>query len=219
MTKADIVRIKVTLKEIRPPIWRRIELPLELTFGDLSNILQAAFGWTNSHLHEFEIGRRHQLGQRRIGLPEMEEEFFAPPDDAALAELFPGVALEQARLLVDPPLEDEQLVTLGQALDSQTKRLTYTYDFGDNWRHDVAIEAVLPAEPQTAYPRVVAGRRAAPPEDCGGVSGYEELCEVLSDPTCEEYVELRQWCPDFAPEAFDLAAADQAVRRPPEHWV
>ena len=118
MTKADIVRIKVTLKEIRPPIWRRIELPLELTFGDLSNILQAAFGWTNSHLHEFEIGRRHQLGQRRIGLPEMEEEFFAPPDDAALAELFPGVALEQARLLVDPPLEDEQLVTLGQALDS-----------------------------------------------------------------------------------------------------
>ena len=216
MAEVTIARIKVTLRDIRPPIWRRIEVPLQLTFRDLSDVILAAFGWTNSHLHEFEIGRRHQPGQRRIGMPEAfeEDDFFAPPDDVELAEIFPGLPLGQARLLVDPPLEDERLVTLAEALNQQIKRFTYTYDFGDNWRHDLLIEALLPDAPQTAYPRVVAGRRAAPPEDCGGVWGYEQLCEVLADPSHEEYAELRDWCPHFAPEQFDLDAVDEAVRQP-----
>ena len=66
----QIARLKVTLKGIRPPIWRRIEVPLSYSFRELSDVIVAAFCWSNSHLHEFEIGRRMEPGERSIGMAE-----------------------------------------------------------------------------------------------------------------------------------------------------
>ncbi len=117
-----------------------------------------------------------------------------------------------------PPLEDEARVTLAQGLASGERRLLYRYDFGDDWRHLVQVEDVREAEATLTHPRCTAGRRAAPPEDCGGVWGYRHLLEVLADPAHDEYADLRNWCPCFEPEEFDLAAADEAVRHPLEYW-
>src|SRR5262249_58845900 len=72
-------------------------------------------------------------------------------------------------------------------------RLRYTYDFGDNWEHDVLVEDVLIAEPEVAYPRCTGGRRAGPPEDCGGIWGYRELLKILGDPAHEEHEERLHW--------------------------
>lgn len=214
----EIARLKVTLEGIRPPIWRRLEVPLEFSFAQLSDVIVAAFGWSNSHLHEFEIGKRSEVGQRRIGVPDPDEdEAGPPPTDAELAELFPWLTVEEARKLLPPPLQDEETVILGELLRDE-KRFRYVYDFGDDWRHSVLVEAIMAAERETVYPRVTAGRRAAPPEDCGGVWGYEHLLEVLADRDHEEHAELREWCPRQAPDEFDLAAADEAVRNPPEYW-
>ena len=215
---AEIARIKVTLKGIRPPIWRRLEVPAAMSMARLSDVVLAAFGWSNSHLHEFEIGKRSEAGCRRIGMPDLDADDGLPPTtDAELAELFPWLAAEQARLLFPPPLEDEETVILADLL-TREKRFRYVYDFGDNWRHIVLTEAIVAADKETAYPRVTAGRRAAPPEDCGGTWGYEHLLEVLADPNHDEYAELREQHPYLDAEEFDLAAADAAVRNPPEYW-
>jgi pRiA4b ORF-3-like protein len=95
-------------------------------------------------------------------------------------------------------------------------RITYTYDFGDNWEHQILVEDVLTAEPGVKYPRAVAGRRAGPPEDCGGIWGYQELCETLANPEHEEHASMVEWlgldsAADFDPAAFDLDAVNKAL--------
>ena len=95
-------------------------------------------------------------------------------------------------------------------------RLHYTYDFGDGWDHQIVVEDVLAADPGVKYPRAVAGRRAGPPEDCGGIWGYRELCETLANPEHEEHASMLEWlgldsAADFDPAAFDLDAVNEAL--------
>ncbi|WP_229796115.1 plasmid pRiA4b ORF-3 family protein [Saccharothrix coeruleofusca] len=97
-------------------------------------------------------------------------------------------------------------------------RLLYLYDFGDNWEHRIVVEDVLDAEPGVAYPRCLTGKRAAPPEDCGGVHGYEHLCEVVANPADPEHADMLQWlgldsAEGFDPAAFDLAAVDERLAK------
>jgi hypothetical protein len=88
-------------------------------------------------------------------------------------------------------------------------RLSYTYDFGDDWEHDLIVEDVLPAEQGVAYPRCITGRRAAPPEDCGGIWGYEELIAVLADAAHDEHAERLDWLGLTSPTEFDPAHFDK----------
>ncbi len=95
-------------------------------------------------------------------------------------------------------------------------RIGYTYDFGDDWRHEIVVEDVLDAEPGVAYPRCVAGRRACPPEDCGGLWGYTELLEILANPEHEEHEERLRWlgldaADHFDPAAFDASTVNEAL--------
>ncbi|MFE6055434.1 plasmid pRiA4b ORF-3 family protein [Kitasatospora sp. NPDC056446] len=95
-------------------------------------------------------------------------------------------------------------------------RFDYTYDFGDDWEHDIVVEAVADAEPGAAYPRCVTGRRACPPEDCGGIWGYDYLVEILADPEHEEHEERLEWlgldsADQFDPAAFDLGAVNATL--------
>ncbi len=208
----QVARLKVTIKDIRPPIWRRLEVPTSFTFQQLNDVIQAAFGWTNSHLHEFRIGRR------RIGMPS--------DDDTPISQVSALIRSIRADLppdileaISEPlPQEDEKTVTLAAVLASGQRRLEYVYDFGDDWRHDMLVERLSDREPGAVYPRCLTGRRSGPPEDCGGRWGYEHLLEILADPANEEYAELREWAPYFEPEEFDLSATDEAVRNPAEFW-
>jgi Plasmid pRiA4b ORF-3-like protein len=103
----------------------------------------------------------------------------------------------------------EAPVTLEQVATGIGDRLQYTYDFGDDWTHEIVVEKVLDRRP-VAYPRCTGGRRAAPPEDCGGIWGYAELVEVLSDPGHPEHDDRLEWlgldsAADFQPARFDAA--------------
>jgi len=181
------VRLKVTLEGIDPPIWRRLEVPASLRLERLHDVLQVALGWTNSHLHVFEVG------EERIGLP------------YSLDQLTDGLYTRSGRM-----------VELGHVVDKGYRRFAYEYDLGDSWRHTIEIESVEDEAAGDDWVSCLDGARSCPPEDCGGVGGYEHLLEVLFDPKHPEFEETREWAgPGFEPERFDLAAVNAALRRMP----
>ena len=184
--KASIYRFKVSLLDIEPEIWRLVEVPETYTFWDLHVAIQDAMGWLDYHLHAFVPDTLRDSGAVRIGIPE------GPIDDEYQA----GWTVPIARYFANP----------GNAA-------RYDYDFGDAWSHEVRLVAVEPRERGVKYPRCVGGKRACPPEDCGGVPGYYRLLEVLADPHDIEHEEMVEWLKGHAknyfpyrPDAFDAAA-------------
>ena len=172
----DIYQIKVTLLGTSPPIWRRLLVPAGLTLEQLHHVLQAAVGWEDCHLHEFS------MGGRRFGRPD--------PDD---------------RLMGVPAVENERAVRLFGVLGRVGAKILYTYDFGDGWEHGIVLEKRLPVDPNMTYPACTGGQRACPPEDCGGIWGFYDLLDAISDPNHEQHEELRDWIgDDFDPQAFSV---------------
>ncbi len=107
------------------------------------------------------------------------------------------------------PVQSEKQYTLDRVARTHP-RFTYLYDFGDSWAHDIVVEEVTTGE--LTAPRCVAGERACPPEDCGGVWGYTALVEGLTDETHPRHGEVTEWVPDgWSPEHFELEAADRRV--------
>ena len=182
---ATIHQLKITLRHIRPPIWRRVQVSSAASLATLHAVLQRIFAWTDSHLHEFEAGRRR----------------FGPP------QLDVGWGEEEG-------VEDERRVTLGRVAPRKGAKLLYRYDLGDDWQHDIVVEDILPADPTVHSPHCLDGRRAAPPDDCGGPFGYAELLDALAEPTRKDHAERLEWLGDrFDPEAFDLAGTNRALAR------
>jgi len=181
MREGDIAQIKVTLQEIEPAIWRRLEVPAEIKLARLHVALQAAMGWQDYHLHAFRIG------EVEYGVPD--------PDSEPM-----GV-----------PLKDDRRATL-RSLVNAGDSFVYEYDFGDGWEHDIQVEAVLSPRPRTLYPRVVDGARACPPEDVGGIPGYEEFVKALRDPRHKGHDSMLESAGgSFDPEAFDIDAANREL--------
>jgi hypothetical protein len=108
----------------------------------------------------------------------------------------------------DPPMLNEARVTLTAALGA-LRSFTYIYDYGDDWRHRVKVEKVLPPDSELRSPLCLAGRNACPPEDVGGTPGYIEFLHAINDPSHEEHHQMLEWCGgSFDPNAFDLAGVN-----------
>ena len=176
MAQQTIHRLRIELRGIQPKIWRRIDVPSAYTFWDLHSAIQDAMGWFDSHLHEFRVRRQ---GRETTISPEDED--------------FPGGLIEW-----ETPIAS-YFATKGD-------KAIYSYDFGDDWTHDVTLVAIKPAAAGATYPVCLDGRRACPPEDCGGTWGYADLLAALADPNHEEHESKRSWLGgDFDPESFDKA--------------
>jgi hypothetical protein len=106
---------------------------------------------------------------------------------------------------------DERRVTVGELLAAGSS-FEYQYDFGDNWRHEIQLELVLPAVPRKRYPVCVAGSHSAPPEDVGGIHGYELFLAALFDPKHENHRAMLQWRGRFDPAAFFLTRVNRQLR-------
>lgn len=171
-----IFRVRVDLERSRPPIWRRLDLRSDLTLDVVHRVLQIAFSWTDTHLWRFSLGGEPfgRAGQAFLCPWDVEEGDFE--DDGA-------VPASEVRL-------DETMQDIGDALH-------YVYDYGDNWELTLRLEDVsaTPADCPSAV--IVAGRRAAPPEDCGGITDGAELAELLEDP-----------------ESIDIEALNTSLRSP-----
>lgn len=186
MTKASttIYQLKITLADIRPPIWRRVEVK-DCTLEKLHQIIQVAMGWGSYHMWSFT------LGDEEYGPPEMGDEPFGMTD-----------------------MEDSSNIKLSQIVAQGYKKFTYLYDFGDGWQHQIQIEKTLSPEAKTKYPRCTKGKRACPPEDCGGPWGYESFLEAIQNPAHEQHEEMLEWVGgEFDSEAFDLELVNGELAR------
>jgi hypothetical protein len=85
-------------------------------------------------------------------------------------------------------------------------RIQYTYDFGDGWDHDIVVEEVLDRDSTVAL--CIGGRRAAPPDDCGGIGGYQELVEIISDHRHPDHERMLEWLGLDDPKEFNAAEFD-----------
>ena len=108
--------------------------------------------------------------------------------------------------------ENEQRVKLGEIV-SEKDRFVYQYDFGDDWRHQIVVEKIVPREEGKRYPACVAGARACPPEDCGGIWGYANFLATIKDPKHKEHESMLEWIGgSFDSEAFNLEQVNQQLR-------
>ena len=102
-------------------------------------------------------------------------------------------------------MEDETQYKLSQLLTNEKESLIYEYDFGDSWEHKILLEKILPYDSKIVLPVCLKGKRACPPEDCGGIWGYEELLQTISNPKHPDHDEMLEWLGgEFDPEEFDL---------------
>lgn len=185
----------MTLAYTDPAVERLLDLASDLRLDQVHRILQSSFDWHDAHLHEFAQGEQRW-------------------DDGSAAALGPSPFDD------GPGPQPERRTRLGQVLAHAGDQLEYTYDFGDSWLHVLTVEEVLPREPGDPPALAVAAERAAPPEDCGGVGGYENLVAALADPDKPEHAELVDWATealgiepaDFDPAYVDVADLDRRVR-------
>ena len=116
-----------------------------------------------------------------------------------------GTSYGDPSVLLEGEVVDEKAVNLNWLISQEQEKFLYIYDFGDYWEHDILIEKILPIEEGTHYPVCIDGKRACPPEDCGGTSGYDDLLKILKDPDNPEHEDKFEWLPgDFDAEKFDI---------------
>ncbi|MGO9923375.1 MAG: plasmid pRiA4b ORF-3 family protein [Isosphaeraceae bacterium] len=189
--KERIYQLKVTLKGIKPPIWRRFQVR-DCTLDKLHERIQTAMGWTNSHLHHFKIDGA------LYGDPWLLDENF-----------------------VEMKYKNSRATMLSKILPKSGQRFQfdYEYDFGDSWWHEVLFEGCLRVTPGQRYPLCLEGERACPPEDSGGTSGYRKFLESLADPDDDQFEQCADWIGGvFRPEQFDPEKATKRMQRGLPDW-
>ncbi len=168
-------QLKIELKDIKPIVWRRVLVLGKYNLKKLHDIIQLTMGWTDSHLHEFLIENRRYIN------PDYDEDDFNEGE----------------------PALNEKKTKICDIL-SFSDTFQYSYDFGDGWEHFITVEEIVDMDEVNSYPLCIGGENACPPEDCGGVSGYERLKEEIKDENDEEGRSKLMWVGGyFNPYSFD----------------
>lgn len=173
----DYYVVEVTLQKIIPRIWRRFKISAEAMFVDLHEAIQDACGWKNCHLFQFKDAK----GRVLAGLPDGPDDVTTP--DAQINPIRKTLGLRKGRSLI------------------------YVYDFGDYWIHDVKVVDTELTNSDRLARVLLAGERAFPPEDCGGLSGYRDCVKVSLERKKDP--QLRRWLENWEPEKFDLKATSR----------
>lgn len=188
--RTDIARLKITLvmppacfqHGVNPVVMRRICVTLSIRLDRLHQVIQAAFGWTNSHLWEFSA--------RGIG--------WGPKDD--YDDTCDGL-LDAARTTLLNVIDDVGAMTLG-----------YLYDFSNGWDHKIKIERIFKGVPGLALPFLLDATGRRPPEDIGGPAGYGELLEAMADPGHPRHDEFTDHCDaGLDLDAFEIRHIEDAL--------
>ena len=174
-----IYKLKITLNDIKPKIWREFQVNESIYLDSLHEIIQIVMGWEDCHLYEFS----------------KDGEKFGLPDPDGWGE----------------PVTKASSTKLNAVLGKKKEKLDYLYDFGDGWTHTIKVIEIMD---EGAWPFCLSGERACPPEDVGGVWGYAEFLETISDPEDPEYESMLEWVgEEFNPEKIDLEEINDNLKR------
>lgn len=196
------VEIKVTLELEKYDVWRRLVVPVNISFPKLHKVLQAAFGWKDYHLHEFyvyddkvsqELFLNHS-GYHKKGIKPIinlvcnEEEFDYQTDDITI-KLETGIKLSEYI----------------------PAKIKYNYDYGDNWQHYIEVEKIIDDYDKN-YPVCLKGEGNTPPEDVGGEYGYEEFLKIIADKNHPEYDNMLAWGASQGYKEFDIEKVNRDIK-------
>ncbi|MCU5444673.1 plasmid pRiA4b ORF-3 family protein [Bacillus cereus] len=177
-----IYQFKITLKGIRPPIWRRFLIHNEVTFKEFHDIIQVVMGWEDCHLYNFYT------------------------NDSYIEEQYDGMDMFAS----SSEKHDATDTQIGELITSEKQKCLYTYDFGDGWEHELVLEKILPFDENVTVPICQKGKRACPPEDCGGPYMYNEIQKALrGEGEIDEG--LREWIGEFDSEEFDVDEVNEML--------
>jgi hypothetical protein len=167
-----------------PDVWRRVTVPAGFSFHKFHKVIQKSFGWKNYHLFKFL-----DAGRTLIDFEQTTNSFdighFDPEDDI--------------------PEIDAKTIKLHEIFNLH-KKINYIYDFGDHWTHEITLEKTEESDSKNAF--LLGGEGACPPEDCGGVFGYNQFKLVMADPTHDEYHNFRMWAGLKKKQLWDPALFD-----------
>ncbi len=181
----DVYQLKISLLGTDPVVWRRVQVPGSFSLAKLHDVIQLSMGWDDSHMHQFIIGKE------LYGQPSEEEDW------------------EGTKVF------DERKTGLSDLKARIKKKFIYEYDFGDSWQHEIKVEKVIAAkETILKHPILLAGERACPPEDVGGIPGYEEFLAALKNPEVEENAEILEWYgEEYDPDHVGLDEINKLLKK------
>ena len=182
-TKRTYLQIKLSLEDSPLPIWRRLLMVPDMSLDVVHECFQIAMGWWDYHLYDFQLNGRH----------------FGDLEDAD----------------GDPKVEDSSQFLLSDFLKKPGDNGKYLYDFGDSWYHEFTLEKIISlGEFEEAHmAKCLHGKRANPPEDCGGISGFTNLVEAYEDPLHADRKDILGWLEsDYNPDAFDTRLVNLRLR-------
>lgn len=176
-----ILHISITFSD--PLIWRRIQIPGTFTLAGLHEVIQKSMGWSDSHVHQFIVGKISFEPTMRTNAPRVSKRF------------------------------DEDKYQLHTLEEGMNFLFSYIYDAGEGWEHEIHLEEVVPATISLSRPIVLAGERACPPEDVGDIHEYHQLITAFENPGSKDYHRLYEMTgrPDFDPAVFDLQSAKMRI--------
>ncbi len=179
-----IYQLKVTLVGVLPAVSRTLEVRGDASLERLGGLIARAFGWSGQAQWQFKLGGR----------------YFGAPSEFDIEPVYTAGQYRLSGFISEPQ-------------EARDLEFTYLYDFVDAWEHRIEVEAIADPAPGLAYPRCIAGERAAPPEKSGGAAGYSDCLRILGDANHALHADFCALAPaDFDAERFDLAAADAALR-------
>lgn len=196
-----LYQLKIWIKDIQPPVWRRILISSDSRFNALHDSIQKFFGWHNCHLHEFYFHNSDKYNKR-----------------CRILGLNPDGSID-----VDADLDEyeswEDKIYISEVLNENHESVNYIYDFGDNWHLLIRLERSFPLPKRFMGAVCVGGKRAAPPEDCGGAKGYQEMLDILTDPNHPDYKETLEWLGrEFDPENMGIKIQEMTPKQIAEKY-
>lgn len=181
--------LRISLNGTKPSIWRELVVPSNLTLSSLASVILLAMGWDEDHLHQFVVGKSRKADFYATSIGELESRMSSSKDGRKFC--------------------------IGEILCKKGDVVCFEYDYGDSWQHTVKlISSAEYEEGETKEIILTGGERACPPEDCGGIPGYLDICEAMKNPTSAHAQEMIEWmgC-RFDPELFPLKKAQAIVKK------
>lgn len=167
----QVLQFKITLLDTKPEIWRRIQIAETATFWDLHVALQNVMGWEDCHVHMFTVFNCDKTTK---------DAHWRPIADIGVPHEF------------NPDVLPDWDIKVADYLDSDSKIL-YEYDFGDSWIHQIEFEGYFERITGQRYPQCLDGAMSCPPEDIGGIGGYYNFVEIMSNKKHPEYRDMFGW--------------------------